>query len=131
MDKLVCPCHPKKKVVSVGIGCDILGYIVRSTHLLVRRRTIVNFTEKLNKYQSIITKPWYRGTLFKAKISNEFSLFILCLKSIYPSLSTPVQAPDGEFHRQLLRMSVCLLFQTESHSGGYAYSRPVLSLTRR
>tara|TARA_B100000315_G_scaffold248348_1_gene278122 strand:+ start:2483 stop:3700 length:1218 start_codon:yes stop_codon:yes gene_type:complete len=62
----LCLNWKRRKIARVGNGCDFLGYIVQPTHLLARRRTITNFTEKLNKYQSIITKPWYRGTLFKA-----------------------------------------------------------------
>jgi hypothetical protein len=47
--------HPcRRKLEPVSNGCDFLGYVVRRTHLLPRRRTIQNCREKLRQHQKLL-----------------------------------------------------------------------------
>ena len=41
----------RRKIATVRSGCDFLGYIVRPTHLLVRKRTVNNLKSKLAEYE--------------------------------------------------------------------------------
>jgi hypothetical protein len=53
--------HPKKQVLqTVDKGIDFLGFVVRPSHVLVRRRVIKRLKEKLwelNRNPEEITKP--------------------------------------------------------------------------
>ncbi len=41
----------RRKLAPVRNGCDFLGYIVRPTHLLVRRRAVNNLKQKLGQFE--------------------------------------------------------------------------------
>jgi RNA-directed DNA polymerase len=47
--------HPsRRRLEPVSNGCDFLGYVVRRTHLLPRRRTVQNCREKLRQHQKLL-----------------------------------------------------------------------------
>lgn len=51
--KLKLALHPQKqKIAPISSGIDFLGYFVKPTHILVRRRVVKNFKKKLFSFQS-------------------------------------------------------------------------------
>lgn len=51
-EKLNLTLNPKRQVIKIiSSGIDFLGYIVRPTHILCRRRVVNNLKERLEKYQ--------------------------------------------------------------------------------
>jgi len=52
-EKLFLKLHPKKWVVrDINEGIDILGYIIKPNHILVRKRVVKNFKKKLFQFQN-------------------------------------------------------------------------------
>ena len=54
--------HKRRKLASVKNGCDFLGYIVRPSHLLVRKRVVNRLKHKLGHYEKKLMTEW-KGTL--------------------------------------------------------------------
>ncbi len=58
--------HPRRtKLAPVSNGCDFLGYIVKRTHLLARRRTVQNCRERLRRYESLLVDKAKNVTIYK------------------------------------------------------------------
>jgi len=67
--KLSLKLHPKKSIVQdVNKGIDTLGYLIKPTHILVRKRVVKNFKKKLFQFQ-------------KGKINLNYALS--CINSYY------------------------------------------------
>ena len=44
--------HPKKLIIEdINKGIDTLGYLIKPTHILVRKRVVKNFKKKLFQFQ--------------------------------------------------------------------------------
>ena len=54
-----------RRLASIHNGCNFLGYIVRPTHLAVRRRVVNNLKTKIIKYQSQLAYRWNNFAVFK------------------------------------------------------------------
>lgn len=53
-DRLILRLHPRRqKLRPVSDGIDFLGYIVRPSHVLVRRRVVNNFKAKIRQFKSM------------------------------------------------------------------------------
>jgi len=51
--------HPKRrKLLPISNGIDFLGYIVRPTYVLVRRRVINNLKEKIRQFRQVREKDF-------------------------------------------------------------------------
>ena len=71
--KLSLKLHPKKWAIrDVNEGIDILGYIIKPNHILVRKRVVKNFKKKLFQFQN---------DLPAGKITLNFALS--CVNSYY------------------------------------------------
>jgi len=56
-EKLLLELHPKRqKIRQVSGGIDFLGYIVRPKYMLVRKRVVNNYKQKLNQFEKCIKK---------------------------------------------------------------------------
>jgi retron-type reverse transcriptase len=67
--KLFLKLHPKKSIVQdVNKGIDTLGYLIKPTHILVRKRVVKNFKKRLFQFQ-------------KGKINLNYALS--CINSYY------------------------------------------------
>ncbi|HCC54718.1 MAG TPA: reverse transcriptase [Desulfobulbaceae bacterium] len=65
-NKLLLELHPTRRIIQpVGNGADFVGYIVRPTHLLVRRRTVGRCKEALARHaKNILGKKGQNFVLF-------------------------------------------------------------------
>jgi hypothetical protein len=68
--------HPHRRTLaSVSNGCDFLGYVVRRTHLLARRRTVQNCREKLRHYEAVLVRKMQRGIHYRYAEQRVSQLF--------------------------------------------------------
>lgn len=60
MCELTLTLHKKQLIAPINNGINFLGYIIRHNYMLVRRRVINHFKEKLNSYKSqLVTQDKY------------------------------------------------------------------------
>jgi len=52
------------RIGNVNNGIDFLGYIVRKSYLLVRRRTVGNLRLKIREFENVLLKKFPSGTLY-------------------------------------------------------------------
>jgi hypothetical protein len=88
-----------RRVAPIHNGCNFLGYIVRPTHLLVRKRMVNNLKTKIIQYQSKLACRWNNTVVFKHEEKQ-----MVKLHSVLTSYL-------GQFNHASTRRLVCSLFQ--------------------
>jgi hypothetical protein len=88
-DKLKLELHPDRQFIRpVSNGINALGYIIRPTHLLVRRRVVGNCVEKLERFEQAIVKKNATSLDFIIRHDGDFS---------YDKLSAVINSYAGLF----------------------------------
>ncbi|MDO8722032.1 MAG: hypothetical protein Q7J31_07360 [Syntrophales bacterium] len=88
-----------RRLASIHNGCSFLGYIVRPTHLLVRKRMVNNLKTKIVQYQSRLAYRWNDFVIFKHD-ENQID-----------KLHSVLAAYLGQFNHAATHRLVCFLFQ--------------------
>ena len=88
-----------RRLASIHTGCNFLGYIVRPTHLTVRRRVVNNLKTKIIQYQSRLAYRW-----------NDFAVFKHEEKQV-SKLYSVIASYLGQFVHASTHRLVCSLFQ--------------------
>lgn len=61
-DTLLLELRPKRRILPVSNGVDFLGFVVRPSHLLVRRRVVANCKRALGRHEATIVRKEGRQT---------------------------------------------------------------------
>jgi RNA-directed DNA polymerase len=88
-----------RRLAPIHNGCNFLGYIVRATHLLVRKRMINNLKTKIIQYQSKLAYHWNNAVVYKHEEKR-----IVKLHSVLASYL-------GQFNHAATYRLICFLFQ--------------------
>ncbi|MBI4691548.1 MAG: group II intron reverse transcriptase domain-containing protein [Nitrospirae bacterium] len=83
--------HPNRQIISpVSNGINALGYIVRPSHLLVRRKVVNNCKRVITKFQNSMIKTSNTGTdlIITPEIYNKFNSVMNSYKDVFGCASS-------------------------------------------